>query len=316
MDLNKKIYVAGHRGLVGSAFCRKLQNMGAAHIITRTHAELDLTRQADTEAFFRSERPDYVILAAAKVGGILANDVYSADFTRENLQIQTNVIDAAHRNGCQKLMFLGSACIYPKLAPQPMREDALLTGPLEPTNEGYAIAKIAGLTLCRTYKKQYGFDAISVMPGNLYGPGDNFHPEESHVLPAMLRRFHEAKLSGVESVTIWGTGTPLREFVHVDDAVDGALFLMRSYSGEQHVNIGSGFEISMYELAKAVATVVGYTGVITTDPSKPDGTPRRLMDCSFLFSMGWKPSVNFMDGLRDTYQWYLEQEAAGAVRKG
>lgn len=315
-DPTKKIYVAGHRGLVGSAFCRKLTALGAKNIITRTHSELDLCNQAATEAFFREERPDYVIMAAAKVGGIVANDTYSADFTRENLQIQTNTIDSAYRNDCKKLLFLGSSCIYPKLCPQPIKEEYLLTGPLEPTNDGYAIAKISGLMLCRTYRKQYGFNAISVMPGNLYGPGDNFHPENSHVLPALMRRFHEAKQAGLSEVTIWGTGKPLREFVHVDDMVDGALFLMRGYSGEKHVNIGSGVEMTMMELAERIARVVGFSGKILTDPARPDGTPRKFMDSSFLFGMGWKPSIAFEDGLRGTYQWYLEQEACGTVRKG
>jgi GDP-L-fucose synthase len=316
MDLQEKIYVAGHRGLVGSAFCRKLSALGAGNIVVRTHVELDLCDQADTEAFFRAERPDYVIMAAAKVGGIVANDTYSADFTRENLQIQTNTIDSAYRNGCKKLMFLGSSCIYPKLCPQPIKEEYLLTGPLEPTNDGYAIAKISGLMLCRTYRKQYGFNAISVMPGNLYGPGDNFHPEDSHVLPALMRRFHEAKRGGRSEVTIWGTGKPLREFVHVDDMVDAALFLMRNYSGEKHVNIGSGVEMTMMELAERIAKMVGFSGKIRTDPKKPDGTPRKFMDSSFLFGMGWKPSIAFEDGLRGTYQWYLEQEVRNKVRKG
>jgi GDP-L-fucose synthase len=315
LDLTKKIYISGHSGLVGSAFCRKLRAMGAKNIVTRTHAELDLCNQAATEAFFQKEKPEYVIMAAAKVGGIVANDEYSADFTRENLQIQTNTIDSAYRNGCKKLMFLGSSCIYPKHCPQPIKEEYLLSGPLEPTNDGYAIAKISGLMLCKTYRKQYGFDAISVMPGNLYGPGDNFHSSESHVLPALMRRIHEAKLAGKSEVTIWGTGEPLREFVHVDDMVDGALFLMRNYSGAQQVNIGSGVEMSIKKLAERIAAVVGFTGKILTDATKPDGTPRKLLDSSFLFNMGWSPSVAFEDGLRSTYQWYLEQEKAGTIRK-
>jgi GDP-L-fucose synthase len=309
VNLQDKIYVAGHRGLVGAAFCRKLKALGAERIITRTHAELDLCNQAATEDFFRRERPDYVILAAAKVGGIIANDRYSADFARENLQIQTNVMDSAYRNGCKKLLFLGSSCIYPKFCPQPMREEHLLTGPLEPTNDAYAVAKIAGLILCKSYRKQYGFDAISVMPGNLYGPGDNFHPENSHVLPALLRRFHEARLSGAGEVVIWGTGKALREFIHVDDMVDASLFLLRNYSGEGHVNIGSGFEISIADLARAIAKTVGFAGDIRTDPSKPDGTPRKLLDASLLFSLGWRPAVDFYEGLRTTYAWYLEQTA-------
>lgn len=313
MDLNKKIFVAGHRGLVGSAFCRTLQSQGAKDILTRTHAELDLTDQSAVNSFFAKERPDYVILAAAKVGGIIANEKYPAEFALQNMQIQTNVIDAAYRNACSKLLFLGSCCIYPKFSSQPMKEDALLTGLLEPTNEPYAVAKIAGIILCQAYKKQYGFDAISAMPANLYGPGDNFHPENSHVLPAMIRRFHEAKRGNLKEVTIWGTGTALREFVHVDDIVDGALFLMQNYSGSQHVNIGSNFEMSMMELAERVAEVVGFSGKILTDPTKPDGAPRRLIDSFIIHNMGWKPKIDFTEGLRDTYNWYLEQQKQRSV---
>ena len=311
-----KIYVAGHRGLVGSAFCRKLKALGASTVVTRSHAELNLCDQAATEAFFKKERPEYVIMAAAKVGGIVANDTYSADFTRENLQIQTNIIDSAYRNGCKKLLFLGSSCIYPKLCPQPIKDEYLLTGLLEPTNDGYAIAKIAGLMLCKAYRKQYGFNAISVMPGNLYGPGDNFHPADSHVLPALMRRFHEAKRDGFSELAIWGSGTPMREFVHVDDMVDGALFLMREYSDAGHVNIGSGVEMTMMELAERIAAVVGFNGTILTDPTKPDGAPRKLMDSSFLFSMGWRPSIAFEEGLRGVYEWYVAQERMGGIRKG
>ena len=315
-DLSRKIYVAGHRGLAGSAFCRKLEALGAKNVVTRLHSELDLCSQAATEAFFLKERPEYVILAAAKVGGIVANDTYPADFARENLLIQTNIIDAAYRHGCKKLLFLGSSCIYPKLCPQPMKEEYLLTGPLEPTNESYAIAKISGLMLCKAYRKQHGFNAVSVMPGNLYGPGDNFHPADSHVLPALMRRFHEARQSGLSEVVIWGTGAPKREFVHVDDMADAALFLMREYSGAGHINIGSGEEMTMKELAERIAAVVGFSGKILTDPAKPDGMPRKLMDSSLLFSLGWKPSIAFEDGLRHTYQWYLEQERIGGLRKG
>ena len=315
MDITKKIYVAGHSGLVGSSFCRQLKAMGAKNIVTRSHAELDLCNQAATETFFQQEKPDYVIMAAAKVGGIAANYTYPADFARENLQIQTNIIHSAYTSGCKKLLFLGSSCIYPKFCPQPMKEEHLLTGLLEPTNEGYAAAKISGVLLCKAYRQQYGFDAIAVMPGNLYGPGDSFHAEDSHVLAAFIRRLHEAKLADLKEVTIWGTGTSLREFVYVDDAVDAALFLMFNYSGEKHVNIGTGFELSMLDLAKAIAEVVGFKGTIVTDTSKPDGTPRKLLDSSVLFDMGWKPKVSFEDGLRTTYQWYIEQRAAGTLRQ-
>ena len=313
MDLTKKIYIAGHRGLVGSAFCRELKARGAKNIIVRTHAELDLCNQAAVNEFFAVERPDYVILAAAKVGGIYANSTYPAEFIQQNLLIETNVIDAAYRNNCTKLLFLGSSCIYPKLCEQPIKEEYLLTGLLEPTNDAYAIAKIAGIMLCKAYRKQYGFDAISAMPSNLYGPEDNFHPENSHVLPAILRRFHEAKRDGLKEVTIWGTGTALREFIHVDDMIAGSLFLMDNYSGETHVNIGTNTEMSILELAKSVAEVVGFTGDILTDPTKPDGTPRKMMDSSLIERMGWKASIKFTDGLRATYAWYLEQEKKGLL---
>ncbi len=309
MDLNKKIFVAGHRGLVGSAFLRKLKSMGATNLIVKTHAELDLANQEMTNNFFEKEKPDYVILAAAKVGGIIANSTYPADFIYLNMMIEANVIHAAYKNNCTKLLFLGSSCIYPKLCPQPIKEEYLLTGPLEETNEPFAVAKIAGIMLCKAYRRQYDFDAIAAMPGNLYGPEDNFHPENSHVLPAMMRRFHEAKLNNLPEVAIWGTGTALREFVHVDDIVGGALFLMDNYSGEDHVNIGSNDELNMMELALAVAKVVGYEGKITTDPSRPDGTPRKLMDSSFIQSMGWKPSTPFEQGLRETYAWFVQQES-------
>lgn len=308
MDLSKKIYVAGHRGLVGSAFCCKLESLGAKNLLKRTHAELDLCNQAAVNAFFAEERPEYVILAAAKVGGIVANEKYPAEFALQNMLIQSNVIDAAYRNNCIKFLFLGSSCIYPRLCPQPIKEEYLLTGLLEPTNEAFAVTKIAGIMLCKSYKKQYGFDIIAAMPGNLYGPRDSFHPENSHVLPAMIRRFHEAKRDNLKEVTIWGTGKALREFVHVDDIVDGALFLMHNYSGEQHVNIGSNEEMSMMELAERVAETVGFTGKILTDPSKPDGTPRKLMDSSFILNMGWKPSIDFTKGLNSTYLWYCDQQ--------
>lgn len=315
MDLNKKIFVAGHKGLVGSAFCRKLQSQGAEHLLVRTHDELDLCNQAAVNNFFATEQPEYVILAAARVGGIIANKKYPAEFAHQNLLIQSNVIDAAYRHGCVKFLFLGSSCIYPRLCPQPIKEEYLLTGLLEPTNDAYAIAKIAGIMLCKAYRRQYNFDAIAAMPGNLYGPGDNFHPENSHVLPAMIRRFHEAKRDGLQEVTIWGTGKALREFVYVDDMIDGALFLLENYSGEQHVNIGSNVEMSMMELAECVAELVGFTGNILTDPTKPDGTPRKIMDSSFLCNMGWKPSIDFSEGLCRTYRWYLDQGIGNVTLK-
>lgn len=308
LDLTQKIYIAGASGLVGSAFCRTLHSLGATNLLTPSRAELDLCDQAAVNTFFRAQHPAYVIIAAAKVGGIGANSAYPAEFALQNMLIQTNIIDAAYRNGCRKLLFLGSSCIYPKLCPQPIKEDYLLTGPLEPSNDAYAIAKIAGLMLCRAYRRQYGFNAISVMPTNLYGPGDNFHPQNSHVLPALLRRFHEAKLAGDSTVTIWGTGLALREFLHVDDMVDATLFLMRHYSGEQHVNIGSNVELSTRELAQIIAHTVGYTGTLLTDPTKPDGTPRKLMDSSFLAGLGWKPSIKLEQGIYSTYQWFLQQE--------
>ncbi|WP_290917615.1 GDP-L-fucose synthase [Halodesulfovibrio sp.] len=310
MQKNSKIYVAGDRGLVGGAICRQLSTQGFTNIVTRTSAELDLRNQSAVDAFFEQEQPEYVFLAAAKVGGIHANDTYPADFISDNLLIQTNVIDAAYRNSTKKFLFLGSSCIYPKFAPQPMTENCLLTGTLEPTNEWYAIAKIAGIKMCQAYRKQHGFDAISAMPTNLYGEGDNFHPENSHVLPALIRRFHEAKADNAPSVTIWGTGTPLREFLHVDDMASACLFLMQTYSDSEHVNVGSGEEISILDLAKQVAIAVGFTGTIETDPSKPDGTPRKLMDSKKLFTMGWKPQVELAEGIKKTYNWYLDSGKA------
>ena len=298
--------MAGHRGLVGSAIVRKLQQLGFTDLLLRTHAELDLTRQADVEAFFAAEKPQYVILAAAKVGGIHANKTYPADFIAINLQIQTNVIDSSYRHGVKKLLFLGSSCIYPKFAPQPITEEALLTAPLEPTNEWYAVAKIAGIKMCQAYRLQHGFDAISGMPTNLYGPCDNFHPENSHVLPALIRRFHEAKASGAKEVVVWGTGSPLREFLHVDDLADGVVFLMEKYSGLVHVNVGSGKEVRIKELAELVKEVIGFEGDLIWDSSKPDGTPRKLMDSSKLANLGWIPKVSLKEGLVDTYKWYLE----------
>lgn len=306
LDKSAKIYVAGHRGLVGSAVVRKLQSLGYANLLLRTHSDLDLTNQSAVDAFFATEKPHYVILSAAKVGGIHANNTYPADFITINLQIQTNVITSSFSHGVKKILFLGSSCIYPKFAPQPIKESALLTGPLEPTNEWYAVAKIAGIKMCQAYRLQFNFDAISAMPTNLYGPNDNFHPENSHVLPALLRRFHEAKLRGDEKVVVWGTGTPLREFLHVDDLADAVVFLLDNYSGLEHVNVGSGKEVSIKELAELVKEVVGFKGELVWDSSKPDGTPRKLMDNSKIESLGWQPRISLRDGLVDTYKWYLE----------
>jgi GDP-L-fucose synthase len=310
MNEDARIFVAGHRGLVGSAVVRELGRQGYANLVLSGSSEVDLRCQADVGRFFERERPDYVILAAAKVGGIHANDTYPADFIRDNLQIQVNVIDTAWRNGVKKLCFLGSSCIYPKLAPQPMREDALLTGPLEPTNEWYAIAKIAGIKMCQAYRRQYGFNAISLMPTNLYGPGDNFDLQNSHVLPALIRRFHEAKVRGDAEVTIWGTGTPRREFLHVDDLAGAVVHLMQTYDGEELVNVGCGEDIRIVDLAGLVARVVGYEGRVAVDPSRPDGTPRKLLDVSRLTALGWRPRVGLEDGIRSTYRWFLSNETA------
>ncbi|WP_117237361.1 GDP-L-fucose synthase [Thermus sediminis] len=304
MDKGSKIYVAGHRGLVGGAILRRLRAEGYENLVLRTRQELDLTDQRAVYRFFEEERPEYVFLAAAKVGGILANATYPADFIRENLLIQTNVIDAAYRYGVKKLLFLGSSCIYPKLAPQPMKEEYLLTGPLEPTNEAYAVAKIAGIKMVQAYRRQYGFRAISLMPTNLYGPGDNFDLETSHVIPALIRKFHEAKEAGQKEVVVWGTGTPRREFLHVDDLADAAVFLMRHYEEEEIINVGVGEDISVRELASLIARVVGFEGEIVYDPTKPDGTPRKLLDVSRLFAMGWRPKVSLEEGLRQTYAWF------------
>ncbi|RKE43585.1 MULTISPECIES: GDP-L-fucose synthase [unclassified Sphingomonas] len=307
-----RIYVAGHRGMVGGAISRKLRERGA-ELITRTHAELDLTDQAAVRAFFASEKPDGVVLAAAKVGGIHANNTYPADFIYENLMIEANVIHQAYVAGVQRLLFLGSSCIYPRAVEQPMREDALLTGVLEPTNEPYAVAKIAGIKLCESYNRQYGTDYRSVMPTNLYGPGDNFHPENSHVMPALIRRFHEAAASGAEEVVIWGTGTPYREFLHVDDMAEASLFVFdldkETYEANtepmlSHINVGFGEDVTISELAHLVADVTGFTGRISFDTSKPDGTMRKLMDSGRLTSMGWKPSVALAEGVKDTYAWF------------
>jgi Nucleoside-diphosphate-sugar epimerases len=305
------IYVAGHRGLVGSALVRKLKLCGCDNLLLRTSGELNLCNQADVDAFFAKHRPDYVFLAAAKVGGILANSTYPADFIRDNLQIQTNVIDAAYRNGVRKLLFLGSSCIYPKRAPQPMPEDCLLTSSLEPTNEWYAIAKIAGLKMCAAYRRQYGFNAISVMPTNLYGPGDNFDLQKSHVIPALMRKFHEAKIAGADHVTVWGSGSPRREFLHVDDLADACVHLMRGYEEDQWVNVGVGDDISIKDLATLVGRVVGFDGEIRFDTSKPDGTPQKLLNVDKLRSSGWENRVTLEDGVTETYKWYCHSLAPG-----
>ncbi len=308
MKKSDKIYIAGHRGLVGSAIIRNLEKDGYNNLVLRTSKELNLTNQADVNQFFATEKPDYVFLAAAKVGGIHANDTYPADFIRVNLQIQTNVIDAAYRNNTKKLLFLGSSCIYPKLAPQPMKEEHLLTGELEPTNEWYAIAKIAGIKMCQAYKKQYGFNAISIMPTNLYGPGDNFNLENSHVMPALIRKFHDAKINNLPDVEVWGTGTPKREFLHVDDMADATVYLMNNYDGEQFVNVGVGNDVSIRELAEIVKKTVGFEGELKFDASKPDGTPRKLLDVTNLNKAGWKAKINLIDGVKTTYQWFLDNE--------
>ena len=302
MNPTDKIYVAGHRGMVGSAILRKLQSEGYEHFTLADSSSLDLRNQLEVEEFFRRKRPDFVFLAAAKVGGILANDTYRAEFLYDNLMIEANVIHAAWKYGVQKLMFLGSSCIYPKMAPQPLREDYLLTGLLEPTNEPYAIAKIAGIKLCDAYRDQYGCHFISVMPTNLYGPNDNYHPRNSHVLPAMIRRFHEAKRDQAPFVTIWGTGSPRREFLHVDDLADACYFLMRQYDDPGLVNIGVGEDISILELAQIVRAIVGYQGEIRHDLSKPDGTPRKLMDVSKLNALGWKARIPLEEGIRRVYE--------------
>ncbi|CAN4113291.1 unnamed protein product [Withania somnifera] len=306
IDPSAKIFVAGHRGLVGSAIVRKLNQLGFTNLLLRSHSDLDLTNQSAVDTFFAAAKPDYVILAAAKVGGILANSTYPADFITINLQIQTNVIVSSFNHKVQKLLFLGSSCIYPKFSPQPIPENALLTSPLEPTNEWYAIAKIAGIKMCQAYKLQHNFNAISAMPTNLYGQNDNFHPENSHVLPALLRRFHEAKVNNLDKVVVWGTGSPLREFLHVDDLADAVVFLLENYSDLEHVNVGSGVEVSIKELAELVKEVVGFKGELIWDSSKPDGTPRKLMDTSKLVGLGWKPKISLRDGLVDTYKWYME----------
>ncbi|HLF97407.1 MAG TPA: GDP-L-fucose synthase [Methylococcaceae bacterium] len=305
MNKSARIFVAGHRGLVGSAIVRALEARGYSAIVTRTRQELDLTDYAAVREFFAAERPFCVIDAAAKVGGIHANDTYPADFIRDNLLIQTNLIDCAHRAGVEKFVFLGSSCIYPRLAPQPMKEEYLLTSPLEPTNQWYAIAKIAGIKMCQAYRRQYGFDAISLMPTNLYGPGDNFDLQNSHVLPALIRKFHEAKTAAAPSVTVWGTGTPRREFLHVDDLAEAAVFLMENYADESIVNVGVGEDVSIRALAELVRDAVGYRGEIVFDSAKPDGAPRKLLDVSRLRALGWQARIPLAEGIRDTYAWFV-----------
>ena len=308
MEKNAKIYVAGHRGMVGSAICRALESQGYHNLVKRTSKELDLRRQDLVEAFFEEEQPEYVFLAAAKVGGILANDKHPADFMYDNMILEMNVIKAAFDHGVKKLMFLGSSCIYPRMAPQPMPESCLLTSSLEKTNEAYALAKISGLKYCEYLNRQYGTDYISVMPTNLYGPNDNYHPEHSHVLPARIRRFHEAKVSGAKTVTCWGTGSPLREFLYVDDLADACVYLMNHYSGNETVNLGTGKELTIKELTELVAKVVGYTGAIEWDSTKPDGTPRKLLDVSKLEKLGWHYKTELEDGIRLTYDDFLHSE--------
>ena len=312
--MQSKIYVAGHHGMVGSAIVRALKDQGETNFVVRTHAELDLIDQEAVRHFFETEKPDQVYLAAAKVGGIYANNTYPAEFIYQNLMVQANVIDAAYRNGVQKLLFLGSSCIYPRLAPQPMSEDALLTGTLEPTNEPYAIAKIAGIKLCESYNRQYDVDYRSVMPTNLYGPGDNYHQENSHVIPGLIRRFHEAKISGAPSVTIWGTGKPRREFLYVDDMAAASVYVMQlpkakyeqyTQPMQSHVNVGSGSDVTISELAQAIAQTVGYTGKIEFDATKPDGTPRKWMDSKRLNDLGWQAHVSLLEGLKLAYQDFI-----------
>ena len=306
MDKNSKIYVAGHRGLVGSAIVRNLQKKGFNNIICRTHKDLDLTNQEAVRSFFETERPEYVFLAAAKVGGINANNIYPADFIYENLMIQNNVIKAAHDFKVTKLLFLGSTCIYPKMAPQPIKEDYLLTGALEETNEAYAVAKIAGLEMCKFFKRQYGDNFISCMPTNLYGPNDNFDLQSSHVMPALIRKFHEAKINNSETVEVWGTGTPLREFLYVDDMADACVFLMENYNGEQHVNIGTGIEVSIRELAETIKDVVGFNGELVFNTNMPDGTPRKLTTVEKLNGLGWRHNIELREGIELAYNWFLD----------
>ena len=310
MKINSRIYVAGHRGLVGSAIYRLLKKRGFENLITRTHSELELMDAVAVQNFFEETKPEFVFLAAAKVGGIHANSTYPADFMRENLIVQTNVIHESWRNGVEKLMFLGSSCIYPKLCPQPISEESLLTGELEPTNEAYALAKIAGIKTCQSYNQQYGTNFISAMPTNLYGINDNFHPENSHVLPALIRRFHEAKLADSESISIWGTGNPRREFLHSDDLADAVLFLMENYNDSEIVNVGCGEDQTIRVLAETISEVVGYSGSLAFDSSRPDGTPQKILDISKIRVLGWTPEIPLIKGLEQVYQWYTEQESS------
>jgi GDP-L-fucose synthase len=310
MDKDSKIYLAGHRGLVGSALKRKLESKGYSNLIFRTHRELDLTNQQAVNEFFEQETPEYVFLAAAKVGGILANNTYPAEFIYENLMIEANVIHASYKFGVKKLLFLGSSCIYPKLAPQPLKEEYLLTGPLEETNEAYAIAKIAGIRLCKHYNQQYGTNFISVMPTNLYGPNDNFNLETSHVMPALIKKFHEAKINNEPEVIVWGTGSPKREFMHVDDMADASVYLMENFNADdigEFVNIGVGKDITIAELSALIKEIVGFKGEIRRDTSKPDGTPQKLLDITKLNSLGWKAKISLKDGIKQTYEWYQNQ---------
>jgi GDP-L-fucose synthase len=313
VEKDAKIYVAGHRGMVGSALVRHLKTIGYTNIVARTSSELDLRNQAAVAGFFAEEKPDYVFLAAAKVGGILANNIYRAEFLYENLVIEANIIHSAHQKGVKKLLFLGSSCIYPKMAPQPLKEEYLLSGFLESTNEPYAIAKIAGIKLCEAYRTQYGDNYISVMPTNLYGPNDNYNLQGSHVLPALIRKFHEAKINNQPTVEIWGTGSPMREFLHADDLAEACIFLMNNYDGEQFVNVGTGEDVTIKELAELVQDVIGFTGELRWNTDKPDGTPRKLMDVSKLHAMGWKHSIELRQGLEHTYQDFLQNEEVYAV---
>ncbi len=314
LDRGKATFIAGHRGLVGGAVLRHFRAQGFENLLTRTSAELDLRDAAAVEQFFADERPGAVVMAAAKVGGILANDTYPADFISDNLRMQVNVLDAAARHGTSRLLFLGSSCIYPKLAPQPIREESLLTGPLESTNEAYAIAKIAGVLQVQALRRQYGVHYVSAMPTNLYGPGDNFHPTHSHVLPGLIRRFHEAVEQGAPSVTVWGTGTPRREFLHVEDLARACLFLLEHYDEAEPINVGVGHDLTIRELAQLVADVVGYRGALEFDAGKPDGTPRKLLDVSRISALGWRAQIGLREGLEQTYAWYLEHRASGSVR--
>ena len=316
MNKDDLIFVAGHRGMVGSATVRELNRQGFDNLIFRSRDEVDLLDFRQVDNFFSTEKPRYVIDAAAKVGGILANDTYAADFIRDNLRIQTNLIEAAHKHGTEKFVFLGSSCIYPKLAPQPMREEYLLTGPLEPTNEWYAIAKIAGIKMCQAYRKQHGFNAICLMPTNLCGPGDNFDLKTSHVLPALIRKIHEAKVAGSESVTIWGTGKPRREFLHVDDLADAIVFLAENYNSEEITNVGAGEDIAIEDLAVLISNIVGFEGALTFDTDMPDGTPRKLLDVTRLQNLGWTPRITLNDGIAETYAWFLENSAVSATIEG